>query len=397
MRTSVNKVPNGFNTVTGAQMVARYNQTAKYKDAIKVNNLADIRELSKLGIYVTKDALYGMKSFNDRLAFDAEIDREYGLANDAALPTPFSTTNAGIPIQYLQTIIPGWVGTIYPARKIDEVLGVTNIGRWEDEIVAQGTVDYAGIGKPYMDHPNTPLANVNVGFNEATVQRFELGLEILRLEDARTSAIGMNLADHKRRAVTIGLDTIRNMIGFRGYNDGASGTYGMLNAPDQPAYITVPNGAAGTSQFATKTTLEIIHDYQMTVRQLRLQTGDNIDFRNAQLTFAIASDSVDFLSTPTELGYSFTEWLSQNYPNVRIVSVPELTGANGGQNVAYLFIDADPLDSSDDGRTFLHINPARMVLMGVEPEIKGYGEGYTNATAGVLAKRPTFIVRLSGV
>lgn len=399
MQISVNRVPNGYNTITGAQMAARYDKTTQYQEQIKVENLADVKELGKLGMFVTNDALYGMRQHIQRVAFDHAISLEQGLANDAALPAPYSMTNAGIPIQFLQTILPGLVATIYPARKIDEIVGVTNIGRWEDEVIAQGTVDYGGGARPYMDHTNSPLVNVNLGFNAATVMRFELAMEVLRLEDARAAAVGISMANEKRRAVTIGLDIIRNAIGFRGFNDGAGGTYGLFNAPGQPAYIPVPPGAGTGSptQWSGKTPTEQSLDIQMAIRKLRLQTGDNIDLKRESITLAVATDAVDFLSTPNEYGYSTLQWLGETYPNIRIVSAPELNGANGGQNVAYLFIDAEPLDSTDNGRTFAHINPARMVLMGVEPEIKGYGEGYTNATAGVMVKRQLFIVRLTGI
>ena len=91
------------------------------------------------------------------------------------------------------------------------------------------------------------------------------------------------------------------------------------------------------------------------------------------------------------------EWLRDTYPAVRVVSAPELNGANGGENVFYLYADNVTDSSTDDGRTFVQIVPTRFMSLGVEQQAKAYVEDYTNATAGVMVKRPYAVVRRSGI
>jgi hypothetical protein len=83
---------------------------------------------------------------------------------------------------------------------------------------------------------------------------------------------------------------------------------------------------------------------------------------------------------------------------VRVVSAPQLNNANGNANVFILFADAvnDGL-STDDNKTFIQVVPATFQLLGVQQLAKGYEEDYSNATAGVMVKRPYAVYRASGI
>jgi hypothetical protein len=65
--------------------------------------------------------------------------------------------------------------------------------------------------------------------------------------------------------------------------------------------------------------------------------------------------------------------------------------------VFYLFADRVMDDSTDDGRTFLQVVPAKFMVLGVSQLTKAYEEDYSNATAGVMCKRPYAVVRRSGI
>ncbi len=79
------------------------------------------------------------------------------------------------------------------------------------------------------------------------------------------------------------------------------------------------------------------------------------------------------------------------------MSAPQLNAANGGANVFYLFADAVSDLSSDDGTTFAQLVPAKFQVLGVQQMTKGYEEDYSNASAGVMVKRPWACVRYSGI
>lgn len=131
---------------------------------------------------------------------------------------------------------------------------------------------------------------------------------------------------------------------------------------------------------------------------LRSKSKDTIDPNTVPLTLAIASSCVDYLSVTNTLGTeSVRQWLTSTYPNIRVVSAPELDAANGSENVFYLYADAVSDSSTDGGRTWVQPVPTKFMVLGVEQQLKAYLEDYTNATAGVMLKRPFALVRYTGI
>lgn len=355
-----------------------------------INSMADLAALDSIGITLSPARLQQMF-----VAFQAG-EPMLGGAMDANLVAPLSTPSITTPIQFLQAWMPGFVAVITQARVIDNLVGISTIGRWEDEEAVQGFLERTGNALPYQDNSNFPMSSWNTNFERRSIVRFEQGFQVGRLEERRASAMNFNSAEAKRMQNTIALEVQRNYIGFFGYNAGLGRTYGYLNDPSLPAYVNLPNGAGGSSTWASKTTLEIIADILTAAQALRTQSGGNIDPKKTPLTLAVAMNAVDYLSTPTTLGYSVQSWLNDNYPNIRIESAPELNAANGGANVFYLHAEEFGETSTDDGRVFTQIVPAKFITIGAQQVTKGYEEDFGNATAGVMVKRPWAIIRRSG-
>lgn len=317
-------------------------------------------------------------------------------AADSALTAPLTVPSVTTPVQFLQAWLPGFVEVMTAARRIDELIGIVTQGNWEDEEVVQGVLEKTGTAQPYGDYTNVPLSSWNVNFERRTVVRFEEGMQVGRLEEARAAAIRQSSADAKRSAAGNALEIQRNRVGFYGYNDGQNRTYGFLNDPALPAYVPLPNGAGGFPEFSTKTFLEITSNLRVGLATLRSQSQDLIDPERTDITLAIATDSVDFLTVTSDFGISVRDWLTKTYPRVRVVSAPELNGANGGDNVFYLYAETVTDSGSDDNRTFIQVVPQKFMTLGVMQMTKSYEEDYTNATAGIMCKRPYAVVRFSG-
>ena len=350
-----------------------------------VDSMKDIEALEKLGVFIAPRAMELIGTAHRSMALDS------------ALVGNLTTPNGGIPMRFLQQIMPGFVEVITQARNADELIGITTVGRWEDREVVQPVSERSGKGRLYSDNANVPLTNWNINYEPATIVRFEQGLSVGALGAAHASAMGYSDAEAKRAAAAIELEIIRNMIAWYGFNDGNGRTYGILNAPGLPAYDTAPTGASGDTTWTRKTTLEIINDILVTISALRTKSGDIIDPKKVPLTLGLPTSRIDMLTKPTELGYSIKHWLQENYPNIRLVSAPEFQEANGTENVMYLFADNVPGSGSDNGRVIDQIVPAKFVMLGVENGAKSYTEDYTNATAGVMCKRPYAVQRVTGI
>lgn len=318
-----------------------------------------------------------------------------GTAMDA-IQSSITTASITTPVQFLQTFMPGLVKVLTAARKIDEIVGVTTIGSFEDEEVVQGILENTGGASVYGDYTALPYASWNVNFERRTIVRFEQGMRVGQLEEMRAAKIKVSSADSKRESAALQLEIRRNSVGFSGYNGGNNRTYGVLNDPNLPAYVTVATGVGGVT-WALKTFLEITADIRTAIQALRTQSQDTIDPETTPITLAIATAAVDMLSKTSDFGISVRDWLTKTYPKVRVVSAPQFNAANGGANVFYLFAEQISDTSTDDGRVFLQACPTKFMLRGVAKQVKGYEEGYSNATAGVFCKRPWAIVRRSGI
>lgn len=323
----------------------------------------------------------------------ADMARLHGVGMDAGLVAPLTSASIATPVQFLQEWLPGFVHVVTSPRRIDELIGIATQGRWEDEEIVQGVLEYTGNSQPYGDETNIPLSSWNTNFERRTIVRFEEGMRVGRLEEARAAAIKIDSSSSKRNAASEALEIQRNKVGFFGYNGGDNRTYGFLNDPQLLAYVNAPTG-----DWANATYLQITADIRTALQGLRNQSDDRIDPKKDQITMAVASDVVDYLTVTSDFGNSVQEWIDKNYPNLRVESAPEMNEANGGDNVAYYYAESTDSDySTDDRRTFLQVVPTKFQSLGVEQRAKSYVEDYSNATAGSLCKRPWAVYRQSGL
>lgn len=326
-------------------------------------------------------------------AFNAPTARG---AMDSAFTAPITTASIPTPLQFLQQWLPGFVKVMTAARKIDDCIGVKTVGSWRDQEIVQGIVEPAGVAGEYGDHTDIPMTNWNTNFERRTIVRGESGIIVGMLEEERASAMRLNSAETKRQQSAVALEIFRNAIGFYGYDAGNNRTFGLLNDPGLLPYQSsvVPGGWVGASFQA------ITNEFRVAIRTLRVQSGDQVDPESVDITCILPTSKVDLLTTVTDFGISVRDWLKQTYPRIRIVSAPEFGGANGTDDVMYLFaedIDSSIDGSSDGGEVFVQLVQTKFQTVGVEKRAKTYVEDYTNGTAGTLCKRPWAVVRVTAI
>ena len=329
------------------------------------------------------------KATLNALGVDCELNNSYAM--DAAIPT-ITTPSVTTPLQFLQHFLPKPVRIVTAARKIDTLIGRNIVGAWEDEEIVTKVVENTGSARPYGDAATIPLTNFNMNYEKRTVVRFEEGMEVTTLEEARAARAQISASSEKREAVSRSLAIELNRIGFYGYNDGENRTYGFLNDPNLPAYTTVATGASGSTNWSSKTYKEICADIRTAVAVARVRSGDLFDPYVDSFSIAISLAAVEYLSTVTDYGISVRQWIKETYPKCRIVSAIELDRANGGANVFYLYVD------KIEGTNVFDQNVVTVFkMLGVEKKAKGYLETYSNATSGVILNMPIGVVRYSGI
>lgn len=328
-------------------------------------------------------------------AFESGELNSLKFAMDNVQPT-VTTPSITVPLQYLQTFFPGLVYVATQIRKIDDLIGFDIIGSWEDAQIVQGELDPTGNPQEYNDYSNTPISSYNVNYEPRNIVRFEQGMRIGRLDEARAARANINAAKSRREAAVIALEILRNIVGFSGYNSGSNLTYGLLNDPALTAYVSFANGASSSSEWVDKTYEEITKDIQAMAQELIDQSGGNVDAQAMPTTLVIAQSVSQYLATVPQFGNSVRKFITETYPQMKIKSAPQFNGANGGENVAYLFADEVRDSSTDNGAVFSQMVPTKFKTIGVEQRIKSYLEDFSNATAGILTKRPYAVVRFTG-
>ena len=332
--------------------------------------------LNKLGISFDANALKEMQSF---YGMDAAV---------AGVTTPTVTT----PIQFLQYWIPDFIEVVTAAREIEAIAGLDIMGNWHDESVVQGILERTGQAVPYGDHTDIPLSSWNTNFETRDIVRFEEGIQVGILEEARAGAMNVSSQTEKRAAAAESLDIELNNVGFFGYNAGSNKTYGFLNDPNLPAYVSVATGAGGYTTWATKTYAEITADIRTAFAALRTKSGNLFKPERDSAKLVLSVAVMEYLNVENQFGKTVYDFIKQNYPNTTIESAVQLDGANGGANVFYL------LAESFNGKPVLrHMVQDRFRLIGVEKKAKVFVEDYSNATAGILFAQPVGVVRYTGV
>lgn len=324
-----------------------------------------------------------------------------GIVMDAGITQPVTTPSNGTPLQFLQEFLPGVVNILTKVRKADLIAPVATAGEWHMEEVVLKTMEHTASPQLYSDHGGVPLASFNETYERRQIVRFELGCELTYLGDSRSAATGTNPHAEKRGAVANAFEILRNDIAFNGFNVGTGKTYGILNDPTLPSYITVATGAGGDTEWDTKTVAERVTDLVTAAAALRVQSGGNIDPEKDSIKLVLPLSQVDLLSESDSSfsnGMTVKEWIVKNYSNWTVESAPQFDEANGGDNVFYLQADSVSDSGTDGGEVMPQIVPAKMQAMGVVQNVKGGStEGYTSAYAGVFAKRPYAVVRYTSI
>lgn len=335
-------------------------------------------------------------SLKDKMGIDVTrfIDT---MDTGSLIPSLFPATMS-TPVQFLQQWMPGVVFALTKARRIDNLTTYKTAGSWEDEEIVQRINE--GLGQPaaYSDFSSTPLSSYNPSYETRTIVRFELGLEVGKLEEQRSARAMMDSSEWKRVACANSLEILRNFIGFYGFNGGINRTYGYLNDPNLPAYLSPFPKVGGGTTWAVATFQEIIRDIRFMLSSLQVQSGDNFDPDKTPMILALGTSVYQYLTITTDLnGYTVKRWVEETMPNLTFVSVPELDAAVGGLNVAYLyFVNIDD-QSTDDGSVIDQFIPTKYMFIGNEQRMKYFSETYGMATAGIFTKRPVGIVRMSGI
>ena len=310
--------------------------------------------------------------------------REYVAAMDAAPNAQTAATNV-TPVQFAQFWLTNPIKIVTRGRSLDKVVGRTVVGTWETEQIVATILERMGQPGLYGDFTKAPLADWNVNFETRDNVRFEMGIEIGKLEEARASQMRLNSYAMKRDAMAEAFAILLNNVGWYGYCDTSKtfvGTakkiYGLLNDPN----VTAQN--LGRDSWTGAITMDnICTDIQTMVTSAVQSLNGNYDPEVDTATLALPNTQYAQLGKINTYGISARDWIAKTYPKIRIVSCAELVGALSDKDVALFIVDKV---LGDD--TVQQMVTSSLRLVGVQPMAKGSYEVYSCSSAGALVRYP---------
>ena len=310
--------------------------------------------------------------------------RDYLSVMDAAPNAQTTATNV-TPVQFAQFWLTNPIKILTRGRSLDKVIGRTVVGTWETEQIVATILERMGQPGIYGDFTKAPLADWNVNFETRDNIRFEMGVEVGKLEEARASQMRLNSYAMKRDAMAEAFAILLNNVGWYGFRSdsvnfvgSSKKIYGLLNAPGESA-----STLDSTTWGETVTMDDICTDIQTMVTSAVKSLNGNYDPETDSATLALPNTQYVQLGKINTYGLSARDWLAKTYPRIRVVSCAELVGGLMNKDAALFIVDKVMGDS-----TVQQMLTSALRLVGVQPMAKGSYEVYSCSTAGTLVRYP---------
>lgn len=241
--------------------------------------------------------------------------------------------NTAVPAYMAMYANPRVIEVLTAPRNYRAIAPEVKNGDWTTAFTQFRMVELTGTATPYQDYDANGQSNINTAFPTRKQYRFQTTLRVGDLEQDMNMAARIDLFAEKQRSAAIVLEQTFNRFAFFGV-EGVE-LYGLLNDPNLNADITPTTGTGGDT-WAQKTANEIMTDINKMASQLYTQSNGWVNDATP-LKLIIPPASLAELNKLNDFGVSVKKMLSDTYPNITIITAPEMAGTSG--NVAMLKAD----------------------------------------------------------
>ena len=287
--------------------------------------------------------------------------------------------------QFFQFWFTDIINALYRGRSAKQVYGVDQVGDWTTETVVQPTLELTGDMALYDDFSRPPLAGYNLGWATRGTVRFETGLEVTKLEEARAGVMRQNAYQLKKAATILKNDIFMNKVYWKGFAaDGSRPIYGIINEPNFTS-TNAPINPLGTGV----TVAQVQSMFATFVQSLTNGLEGNFDPTTDAVIFNLPLAWQSVMALTTDYGWSVSDWLKKQYPKVEIKYSVELnTLGSGNKPMAIVFA---PNVTEVGKKTVTLMQTSALRLVGAVPSLKGMEECYSSSVAGALIACPLAI------
>ena len=308
------------------------------------------------------------------------------------------SNSIGYPISAFSYLSPEIVPILLSARNATKLGREVKTGVWTDDYMQFPVEEYAGDVTPYNDYQNGVTTDVNYEFPVREQLRFQTTLTFGDLEAEKASSAKIGLINAKQRASAEIIAQESN----RFYLYGVQGKkiYGLLNDPNLNATISpiniAPSGQTGITTWTDKMSSQsstfaniAYNDINALWTELCSKNGGNID-ANTPMILALSNKMLPYLNAPNSFGLTAAKMIKDNFPNIEIIALPELSTSAGERVLLEVpeLMGVSTVDCCYSDKYRL----GRLVA-----KTSSYEQKAISTTWGAVVKRPSLIATMLGI
>ena len=296
------------------------------------------------------------------------------IAMDATLVT---SPNGGVPSLFTTYVDPKLIKVLVEPMKMAQAFSEVKKGDWVTTSAVFPMVESTGEVSTYGDFNENAMSDVNVNYPSRQPYHYQTIVRAGEKELAIAGQARIDWASQKQQSAALTLNKYQNKT----YIYGVAGleNYGMLNDPNLLPSIT-------DTAWSGKDGQEVYDSIRKLFQKLLKQAGGLID-REESMTLLLSSDMDGNMTKTNSYNVNVTDQLKKNFPNLKIVTVPEYSTAAG--EVVQLIVDSyEGQPTADLGFT---------EKMRVHPLIQmksGFEQKRSQGSYGAIIYRPMFIASM---
>lgn len=312
------------------------------------------------------------------------------LAMDAAMS---SQPNIGAPAAIYTYLDPRIIDVLFGVTNATQFFEKTKIAEWVDDFANFPVEEVTGQVGPYNDFGDGVQTDVNYEYPVRQNFRYQTTIKYGDLEAEKMSRARINLAARKQNAAAQIIARAENK--FQLYGVEGMEIYGMLNDPNLPESIT-PISVNTKTTWADKVAADpnnaatlVFNDVNKLWQELTSNNGGHLDV-NAPIVLGVSNKMIGYLTQPNQYGKTAKVMLQENYPNLKIVQLPELSTDAG--EMLYMTVT----DLYDDATGFCAFSRA-FQLGRLIPKLSSFEQKASAATWGCVIRRPSLVATMLGI
>lgn len=316
------------------------------------------------------------------------------LAMDAAMQTQ---ANVGYPASFFQYIDPQIVEILFGVTNANKLAPEVKQGTWEQEYYNYVCEERISDVTAYSDRTENVTTDVNYEYNVRELARFQTVIQFGDLEVDKANTAKIALQSRKQLA---GADIIaRKQNQFYLFGVSNKQNYGVLNEPNlnpsiNPNSLTIGGNtyttwADKTANDAANAGNHVFNDILKTWSELASKNGGNIS-QNERIILAVSNAVVSYLSAPNQFGLTAMAMIKDNFPNLEVVQLPELS-TNAGEQIKMIVPNLYGVDT-------MNVAFADKLRVGrIVQTVSGQKLKMVGTSWGCILKRASLVATMMGV